>query len=166
MPRASISTRLRCVRPVDHESIQDVLIVPGHAQRADIRAQLGHHLGCRAFQRSAADDGADGDHRLGREHIPQAGQGQDRVDADVGIGGAENDQVGPGQGGSRRRAEGRASARPSRVMPSIFGLAELIYEILLKGQVALGRVDDGAHGLVGHGQNGMGHAQSVERDRR
>ena len=113
--------------------------MPRDGAAVRLRAQLVHDLGRRALHGLAADDGRDGDdgRAAGLQRLAHAGHGQDRIDAEPGVGRADDDarerrrgerlehlRGGPRRGGALEAD--RAHRRP----------ALLAHEIFLEGQRA------------------------------
>jgi hypothetical protein len=62
MPVASTAGARACVDRIDHQRAGDVRVEPGDTDHRRLVPQLLQHAIGRALQRSAADDGRDGDH--------------------------------------------------------------------------------------------------------
>ncbi len=118
MPSARMGGGEGRVQLVDHHAVDTRAVMPGDAQRAGLRAELRHHLRRRPLDRPPADDGRDR-HRRDPARIEKRADfrhAEDRRDADIGVGGADDDRferlVGEGGGRSRGR-EGPPRSRRS-----------------------------------------------------
>ena len=145
---------------VEKQSVEEPLVDTHQTARARSESESTHHAVSRAFDSAPADQGRDADDRCsGLAHrTSHAGQGENRTDADEGIAGRDQDQIGTRDGfqntggGFRGTNSGVSDFQHVAAGP-------VAHEVLLKCEFSLGCVDDGPHTVVAHGPDSHGNPE-------
>src|SRR5262245_530800 len=139
---------------VENEYVGDVGIEPRDLRRRDLHAEIGEHSVSGAFERRAADDGADGGHRRFRafEQIAHPRDGQDRANADQRVAGTDDDGVGTQDG----LGDSGGGFRRFDVFETYAGdlrLGASFDQVFLEMHLAFGGDDSRGRVCVGHRQD-------------
>ena len=158
------------VDTVDHEPVDEPVVLERRPARRHLVAQFPHHLARRPFQCLIADDGAHRNHRRAAfaQQFAHALHRQDRLNRVVGVGRAQHDRLKVGRVQRFQNLVRNARHVRAGIQKAFhYGLALQFGEVLVITHMPVVGDHHRAHGIVAHRQHARLDAQRLaetERD--